>query len=113
MKIIDKPIPIVKVKKMAKAMFGDFVKAVVDIDKKTMAIDAELHSDQEALLLSKGSKQQNLWGINLYPEETDDNFIEFNSVINIRPSVDNLSTTIGDQKIKDQITKIVNTLVKK
>jgi len=98
---------------MAKKMFGDFVKAVVDLDKKTMVIDAELHADEEALLLSKGSKQQNLWGINLYPEEASDGWIEFNSMINLRPSANNLSTTIEDQKIKKQIVEIVNALIKR
>jgi len=40
---------------------------VLDIHKKIMVVDAELHSDEEAYLLAHGSKQQDLWGINLYP----------------------------------------------
>jgi len=68
MKIIDTKISINKLKKMANKMFGNLVKAVVDIEKEVVAIDGELHSDEEALLLEKGSKQENLWGINIYPE---------------------------------------------
>jgi len=55
-------------KKVAANMFGNMVKAVVDVDRELIAVDAELHSDLEALLLDDGSKQRSLWGINLYPE---------------------------------------------
>lgn len=41
-------------------------------EKEIMAVDAELHADLEALLLEKESKQDVLWGINLYPEESDE-----------------------------------------
>jgi hypothetical protein len=53
---------------MAQDMFGDLVKAVVDIARDMMAVDAELHADEEALLIERGSDQAELWGINLYPE---------------------------------------------
>jgi hypothetical protein len=53
---------------MADSAFGNLVKAVVDIDREVMVLDAELHSDLEARLLEDGSKQKSLWGINLYPE---------------------------------------------
>ena len=62
------------------------VKAVVDIELELVAIDAELHSDLEALLLEQGSAQNNLWGINYYPELNNDDFVEFDSMINIRPN---------------------------
>ena len=48
--------------------FGDMVKGVVDVEQRKIALDAEMHSDLETLLLENGSKQQNLWGFNLYPE---------------------------------------------
>jgi len=59
MKIITDSISLDEIKQMAKQMFGNMVKVVVDIDKKIIAIDGELHADEEALLLENDSKQQN------------------------------------------------------
>ena len=78
-----------------------------------MAVNGELHSDEEVLLLSEGSKQKDLWGINIYPEIKGEGWIEFDSMINLRPSVGNLSRGINDPKIRKKIIKIVNELVEK
>jgi hypothetical protein len=98
---------------MAKKMYSDLVKAVVDIEKEIMVVDGEMHADEEELLLAKGSKQENLWGINLYPDLFDKNFIEFDSVINLRPRLNNFSRFVEDEKIRKKIIEIVNKLVKK
>ncbi|MBK8232440.1 MAG: hypothetical protein IPK72_18145 [Candidatus Eisenbacteria bacterium] len=50
---------------MAGFDFGGLVKAVVDLERSVMLIDAEMHSDQEAELIATGSNQASLWGINL------------------------------------------------
>lgn len=97
---------------MATQKFGNLVKAVVDVKQRVMAVDGELHADEEALLLSKGSKQENLWGINLYPELPNGEWVEFDSMINLRPSVGNMSRGIDDPKLRDRIIKIVSSLVK-
>lgn len=112
MKLINRPITTQEIEKMAKKKFGNLVKAVVDIDKKIMVVDAELHADQESLLIKSGSKQASIWGINLYPEKygTSD-FIEFDSMINLRPSQNNLSRDIEDKNIQDKIRKIVKKLI--
>ncbi len=96
---------------MAEAMFGDLVKAVVDIRLATMVVDAELHADQEALLLERGSNQADLWGINLYPELSTDEFVEFDSMINLRPSQANRSRGVEDASIRGRILEIVDRLV--
>ena len=49
-------------------MFNNIVKAVIDVEQEIMVVDAMLHADQEDFLLNQGSVQENLWGINLYPE---------------------------------------------
>jgi len=92
---------------MAAALFGDFVKAVVDVERETMAVDAPLHSDLEALLLEDGSKQKDLWGINLYPEMQGDEFIEFDSMINMRPSQGNRSRGVENEGIRKKVIEIV------
>jgi len=97
MKIITETLLSGELKQMATATFGNLVKAVVDVDRKIIAVDAELHSDLEALLLEDGSKQKSLWGINLYPEIQGDDFVEFDSMINMRPSQGNRSHGVEDK----------------
>lgn len=88
---------------------GELVKAVVDIENKAMAIGGAMHADEEAFLLEKGSKQQDLWGINLRPN--DDDLIEFDSMINIRPSQNNRSRSVEDPVFQEKIREIVKVLV--
>lgn len=111
MKIITKILQFNELKQMAAATFGNLVKAVVDIDRELIAVDAELHSDLEALLLADGSKQKNLWGINLYPEIVGNDFIEFDSMINLRPAQGNRSRGVEDVKTQEKIRLIVDKLV--
>lgn len=111
MKIIDKEITIQELRKMAQETFGNMVKAVVDVKREIMAVDAELHADEEACLLENGSDQRDLWGINLYPEVSGDDFIEFDSMINLRPAQGNRSRGVEDAKTQEKIRLIVNTLV--
>ena len=113
MKIITEKISINKLNEMSVKMFGNLVKAVVDIEKKIMAVNSELHADEEALLLEKGSKQKNLWGINIYPELSGDDFVEFDSMINLRPSQDNRSRGVDNPEIRKKIIDIVNRLIEK
>jgi hypothetical protein len=96
---------------LAQSQFGDMVKAVADVRRGIMAIGGELHSDEEALLLDEGSAQADLWGINLYPEESDEAWIEFDSMINVRPSQGNRSRNVEDQALREQIRRVVTTLV--
>jgi len=112
MKIIDTSITLAEIKAMAGGRFGDLVKAVVDIATGAMAMDGELHADEEALLLEQGSRQTDLWGINIYPELSGRDRIEFDSIINIRPSQGNRSRGIGDPAIREKIFQIVARLVK-
>ena len=113
MKIITDSVTLEELKQMASAMFGNSVKAVVDIARELLAMDAELHSDLEALLLQDGSKQKDLWGINLYPELQGDEFIEFDSMINMRPSQSNRSRGVDDERIRGKIIEIISKKIKR
>ena len=106
--IVSAPISL---QRAAQGQFGDFVKAVVDVGRGVMAIGGELHADEEALLLQDGARQVDLWGINLYPELPASTFIEFDSMINIRPSQGNRSRGVEDIAIRAQIQDIVTRLV--
>lgn len=111
MRIVDKNISIEELKKMAEKMFGNLIKAVVDIEKEIMAVDAELHADEERLLLENGSEQKNLWGINIYPEVNDENWIEFDSMINLRPAQGNRSRGVENVEIREKIIAVINKIV--
>jgi hypothetical protein len=77
-----------------------------------MAIGGELHADDEAALLDDGSNQQDLWGINLYPADDDVDWIEFDSMINVRPSRGNRSRDVEDEALRKSIRGIVDELVR-
>ena len=113
MKFIDSTITTAELQKMAEKMFGQLVKAVVDIDKEVMVVDAEMHADEEGVLLEHGSQQNNLWGINLYPDKTEEDWIEFDSMINLRPGWGNKSRGVDDPRTREKIITIVNKLVKR
>jgi len=112
MKLVEDTISIDDLRQMSMHLFGGLVKAVVDVEKEIMVVDAEMHADEEKYLLELGSKQDNLWGINLYPDLKDD-FIEFDSMINIRPRLHNLSRGIEDENLRKKVTAIVHKLVQK
>jgi hypothetical protein len=96
---------------MAKQQFGDMVKAVVDVEQGIMAIGGELHSDEEAVLLDQGSLQRHLWGINLYPDQPAQEWIEFDSMINVRPSSGNRSRSVESAEIREAVASIVSRIV--
>ena len=110
-KIITEKISLPEFKKKAEERFGDMVKCVVDLERGIMAIGGEMHADEEALLLENGSKQDDLWGINLYPDNTGENFVEFDSMINIRPRQNNRSRGVEDEMIRKKIVEVVSKLV--
>ena len=87
------------------------IKAVVDVKQRIMALGGELHSDEEALLIDHGSLQRDLWGINLYPGSSDNDWIEYDSMINVRPSQGNHSRGIEDARLRDAIRHVVDELV--
>jgi len=112
-KLVETEITMGELRSMAEARFGDLVKAVVDVRRGVMAVDADLHSDEEALLIEQGSTQGDLWGINLYPDLSTDEWIEFDSMINIRPSQGNRSRGVDDADVRGRILDVVTALVRR
>ena len=110
-KILEDKITLEELKLYAEDIFGNYVKAVVDIEKELVVIGGELHSDEESILLQDGSKQSDLWGINIYPDKSRSEWIEFDSVINLRPSMKNYSRNVEDDNIKSKIIEIINNFI--
>jgi hypothetical protein len=108
-KIILSPVSIVELWSSREAAFEDILKIVVDVEKNIFAADAELHADLEQILLEQGSRQEVLWGVNLYPlkgKESPD-FLEYTAMINVRPSFGNKTMEVADQNIRDRIRDVV------
>lgn len=97
---------------IAKKQFGDLVKAVVDVEQEIMAVGGQMHADEEVVLMEEeGSKREDTWGINLYPGKNGEEFIEFDSIVNLKPSFNNRSRGVDDPEIKEKIKNIVKKLV--
>ena len=109
--ILRKPISLAKVKAMAEEQFGGMLKATVDVEREVLAIGGELHSDEEAMLLEDDSRQEHLWGINIYPDKSGEDRIEFDSMINVRPSQNNRSRSVEDAEIRARILRIVSEMI--
>lgn len=117
MKIIndnEKKIDLSELQQMSEKMFGNLVKAVVDIEKQIMVVEASMHVDLEKMLLENSSEQKDLWGINLYPEFFNtENFVEFDSMINIRPWQNNRTRGVEDGEVRKKIVEVVEKLIEK
>lgn len=113
MQLIDTSISLQQLTEMAKKMDYNLVKAVVDVERGIMVVDAPLHSDEETFLLDEESQQEHLWGINIFPAEYGkDGFIVFDSMINVRPWEGNKSRNVENQETQKIIIEIVTRLVK-
>lgn len=87
------------------------MKAVIDVGQRIMAVGGDMHSDEESALLELGSRQAELWGINLYLDDRTENWIEFDSMINLRPSQNNRSRGVEDPSVRATIRTIVQELI--
>lgn len=111
MKIVDK-ISLKELTDMSSNMYDGLVKAVVDVEKHLVAVDAPMHFDEEQLLLEQGSRQYDLWGINLYPADYgSDDFIEYDSMINVRSTQGNESRGVEDPTVRKKIVEVVAEVV--
>lgn len=108
MKLLEQPITKDELKKIAASRFITLVKAVVDVERELMVIDADLHADQEAFLLEHGSNQDDVWGINLLVDNPIDSFIQFDSMINVRPNQGNMTRSVENEEIQEKIISVVN-----
>lgn len=112
MQIIRDALSIAQLKTMSEKLFPPLVKAVVDIEKEIMAVDLNMHADAQCALLQDGSHMDNLWGITLHPDKLKTGeWIEFGSLINYRPIVDNRSRFVEDPIIRKKIINVIAKLV--
>jgi hypothetical protein len=110
-KLIKEPISKSEVLEIAKEFYIDMVKGVVDIEREVIALGGEYHMDANMILIGNGSKQQNVWGFNIYPKQIGDDWIEYTSLINIRPKMGNMDMVIKNKEICDKMKKIIEKLI--
>jgi len=107
------PISLDEIRTLAAGRFGDMIKGVVDLGRGILLLDADLHADQEASLLGDGSKQADLWGINLYPDVAGEDWLEFDSMINLRPSFGNWSRGVDHPDTRAAIAALMARVVRR
>ena len=112
MMILTEPIKKADLASCKNILDGGMVKGAVDIKKGLLGIDAEMHADIEQALLEEGSNQDDVWGINLWFEDDGDDFIEFDSMINVRPRQNNRSRGVENPEIREKIREVVFRWVK-
>lgn len=111
-KIVTGSISVAELKTLAHEFYGDVIKAVVDTEQGIIGVGGEFHSEIEKLLIEKrGSKREDTWGINLLLEKTGDDFIEFDSMINLKPAFGNRTRSVEDPVVQQKIRGIVQRYV--
>lgn len=110
-KIISQPITKSEALDIGKEFYGDMIKGVVDIEKSIIALGGEYHMDANIILLENGSQQQAIWGFNIYPKANSDTWIEYTSLINIRPLVKNRSMVVENEQIRAIMKEIIEKLI--
>lgn len=112
-KIVKESITREELRALAHEQYGDLIKVVVDVAQGIMGVGGELHIDIQSLLIEQaGSKGDTTWGINLYPDKTGDDFIEFDSMVNLKPLLGNRIRGIEDGAVRAAIRGIVMRLVR-
>ncbi len=106
-RIIRDPVTREVLEELMKAYFRTFVKGVADIDRCIIALGGDWHMDANTVLLADGSKQEDLWGFNIYPDKTGGEAIEYDSLINIRPAQNNRTRELQDEGRRDAVRIVV------
>jgi hypothetical protein len=105
--ILRKPATHLEIEEMS-AQLGSFIKLAVDLEREILAGGGELHSDCEQALLHDGSKQQDVWGGDWFPDIQE---IRYESLINIRPRQDNRSLELQSSALRQRFEAIVRRLL--
>lgn len=102
----DAPLSEATIRRLVDAEFGDMVKFVADLDNQVICVGGEFHSDEETILLEKGSKQENLWGANYYPDRPQGKKLVYTSMINVRSRDGNTKQEIQSPEIREQVARL-------
>ncbi len=86
-----------------------YIKLAVDVERNILAGGGEYHADCEEVLLKDGSRQEDIWGADWYPQTRK---VDFIALINIRPHQGNRGMEIHDPELRKKIDTIVRELLR-
>lgn len=110
--LIQEPISKETLTIIANEDFGDMVKGVVDVQQGIMTLGGELHVDGETMLMEQtGSLREHTWGINIYPGKSRVEWLEFDSMVNLKPAHGNRSRGVENKETQSKIRKILDKLI--
>lgn len=110
-KIITEPITRAEALEIGKEFYTEMVKGVVDLERGVIALGGEYHMDANEVLIGDGSKQEMVWGFNVYPSIFDESWIEYTSLINIRPQVHNRGMEVESPEIREMMRDVITKLI--
>ena len=85
-----------------------YIKLAVDVERDILAGGGEYHADCEEALLEEGSRQEDIWGADWYPESKTVGFV---ALINIRPQQNNRGIEIENPALRTKIETIIRRLL--
>ena len=102
---------LLKGKEIAQEFYKTMIKGVVDIENNIVAFGGEYHIDANQKLIERGLKQEDIWGFNVYLDRPRNTWIEYISLINIRPSAGNTDMEVSDPKIREKMKQIIDSKI--
>lgn len=106
-RIVAERISLAELKLLASQWYGDMIKGAVDVEREVLALGGEYHMDANAVLIEDGSQQDAVWGFNVYLGRPREDWIEFRSLINIRPAQDNRGMVIESREVQQRMRAII------
>jgi hypothetical protein len=109
--IVTTKVSLSELRNIAKVFHKSMIKGVVDIENEIIAFGGEYHMDANNVLIDNGSSQANLWGFNIIFEQPRELWIEYTSLINIRPQAKNFDMEVQDESVREKMRRIINSKV--
>ena len=110
--IVEDKISVDELKKIGREFYISIIKGVVDIEKEVVAFGGKFHIDSNMKLIENGSEQKDVWGFNINFDEPRDSWVEYISLINIRPLVGNRNMEVQDENIRKKMKQIIDSKIK-
>jgi hypothetical protein len=110
-RIVTETISTSELKTLGKKYYQGMIKGVVDVQKKVVVFGGEYHMDANKVLLENNSKQKDVWGFNIRFDKPKDEWIEYTSLINIRPKQGNTDMEVHDEELRLCMKTIINSKI--
>lgn len=99
------------VRELAVEWYATMLKGTVDIKQNKVAVGGDYHMESCELLVENGSDHTNVWGFNIRFEENQNGILEFDSLVNIKPSFGNKSRSVENPEVIKKATEIIHSYI--